>query len=336
MVLISLYTKLSNVGGAQKMCISIHQGLRSKMNFEEEYISSETEYNNLNDVYINQIESTNYLRFNAYQFINRFNDAIIISHHRKLTAQLVFWSKILKKSSRIIHIAHNEFYSYKWLTFFPKNVIAVSKGVKTNHKNYFKLKKVHVIYNGLPRPNGNQRNEYSNIDIKVLMSGRIDKVKQQIEIVEVLKNKIPKNIQLWFAGTGEMYKELLEATKNESQIRVLGHIDDMESLCASVDYIMLCSLKEGMPLSLIEGASFGLPILCNDVGGNMEILKNNVNGFEIKNLESLPEIFNKISNLNSKQYQSLSDNSLKTFTEKFQLETMLTNYHNYILDYVIS
>lgn len=335
MNLINIYSKFSNVGGAQKMCLSLHKGLSQYKDFNKAFVTSFTDYDAIDESYQSIIKASEYLKFNALKLIKSYPKAIYISHHRKTTTLLVLASKFLNQKIKIVHVAHNEFTNLKYVTLFPKHVIAVSQGVKTNHENYFKLNEVHVIYNGLQVPKGKQRKEYNNNDIKVLVSGRIAKVKQQLEIVKVLKDKIPQNIQLWFAGTGELYQDLLQITEQNLQIRVLGHIDNMESVCTSVDYIMLCSLKEGMPLSLIEGASFGLPIICNDVGGNMEILDEDFNGFQIKNLEHLPEILKKISNLTRQEYQRLSDNSLKTFKEKFQMETMLSEYHNYILDEVV-
>lgn len=336
MNLINIYSKFSNVGGAQEMCLSLHKGLSGFKDVNEVYIASFNDYDAIDESYKSIIKVSEYLKFNVFKLFRSHPNAIYISHHRKTTTLLVLTSKVLNQKIKIIHVAHNEFTSLRYATYFPRNVVAVSQGVKTNHENYFKLKDIQVIYNGLPKPDRKQKKIYNSHDIRILISGRITKVKQQLEIVKGLKNKIPKNIQLWFAGTGEMYEKLLELAQHDPQIRILGHVDDMESVCASVDYIMLCSLKEGLPLSLIEGASFGLPILCNNAGGNLEILDENSNGFKIKNLEDIPKLLKKISNLNNREYQSLSKNSLKTFTEKFQLENMLTKYHNYILDYVIN
>jgi glycosyltransferase involved in cell wall biosynthesis len=335
MVLISLYTQLDNFGGAQKMCISIHNGLKNKMSFEEDYISSNTKFHNLNQNFINQIEEKNYITFNAFKLLNTFENAILISHHRKLTTQLVFWSKILSKPNTIIHVAHNEFYSLKWLTMFPKHVIAVSEGVKRNHESVFGLKKVNVIYNGIvSNYNSNKRKPYNPELIKILVSGRITSVKQQLKLVNFLRNKIPANIKLIFAGTGEDFNELTSLTKNNHQFETLGYVSDMHSLYLEVDFVMLYSTKEGLPLSLIEGLSYGLPILCNDVGGNLEILQENTNGFLINDLESIVNQLEKVSKLNATAYSKLSKNSRLSFIQNFNYDKMISNYHQYIINNV--
>jgi glycosyltransferase involved in cell wall biosynthesis len=332
MVLISLYTKFNNVGGAQKMCISIHKGLKKTMSFEEDYISSNTDFENLDKNYSKQIIVNNYLKFNVFELLNRFENALFISHHRKLTTQLVFWSKILRKRTKIIHVAHNEFYSLKWLTLFPNYVIAVSEGVKKNHESVFGLKEVAVIYNGIDSNYiDTQKERYNPKSIKILIAGRITKVKQQVKLAIFLKSRLPENIKLIFAGTGDDYNELVKITKNNPQFESLGHVSDMKSLIASVDYVMLFSQKEGLPLSLIEGLSCGLPILCNDVGGNLEILQKGYNGFLINDLGSILKQLERISKLSTITYNELSQNSRKSFVQNFNFDKMVSNYRNYIL-----
>ena len=94
MVLISLYPKFSNVGGAQKMCLSIHQGLMGFNYFKEGYISSFNNYNTIEPSYKHLINSKDYIKFHVYKFIKDYPNAIYLSHHRKTTSLLVLASKI--------------------------------------------------------------------------------------------------------------------------------------------------------------------------------------------------------------------------------------------------
>jgi glycosyltransferase involved in cell wall biosynthesis len=218
---------------------------------------------------------------------------------------------------------------------FPKHVIAVSEGVKRNHERVFGLKKVNVIYNGIVSNYlSNERKAYNPELIKILVSGRITRVKQQLKLVNFLRNQLPKNIKLIFAGTGEDYNELTRITKNNHQFETLGYVSDMHSLYSEVDFVMLFSSKEGLPLSLIEGLSYGLPILCNDVGGNLEILEKSTNGFLINDLESIVNQLEKISKLNPTTYSQLSENSRLSFIQNFNYDKMIFNYHHYIINNV--
>lgn len=58
----------------------------------------------------------------------------------------------------------------------------------------------------------------------------------------------------------------------------LGHVDDMPTLLASVDVVVLPSYREGLPKTLIEGAACALPIVTTDVPGCREVVTHEVDG----------------------------------------------------------
>ena len=55
------------------------------------------------------------------------------------------------------------------------------------------------------------------------------------------------------------------------------------------DILCLPSYREGLPKALIEGASFGLPIVTTDTVGCRDVVQDGVNGFlvPVKNIEEL-------------------------------------------------
>ena len=48
-----------------------------------------------------------------------------------------------------------------------------------------------------------------------------------------------------------------------------------------VDLFVNCSYSEGLPVSLMEASSFGIPLIATDVGGSREIIEQDKNGFLI-------------------------------------------------------
>jgi glycosyltransferase involved in cell wall biosynthesis len=166
------------------------------------------------------------------------------------------------------------------------------------------------------------------------LPGRITKVKQQLLLAKYLGNRIPKEIKILFAGDGEDLTILKSITKNNEQLECLGRVDDMPALYKKVDFVMLFSEKEGLPLTLIEATSYALPVLCNDVGGNLEILENSVNGYLLESLDHLVEVLYRLVDLNSSEYHVLSQNSRSVFENKFEFDTMISNYYNLIKPYV--
>lgn len=61
-------------------------------------------------------------------------------------------------------------------------------------------------------------------------------------------------------------------------VRWLGPSDDMPSVYAHADAVVLPSYREGMPRSLLEAAAMGLPAVATDVPGCRHIITHGVNG----------------------------------------------------------
>ena len=62
-------------------------------------------------------------------------------------------------------------------------------------------------------------------------------------------------------------------------IEWLGHVDDMATLYASMDIVVLPSFyREGLPTSLIEAAACGLPLITTDMPGCREVVRHEADG----------------------------------------------------------
>jgi len=64
------------------------------------------------------------------------------------------------------------------------------------------------------------------------------------------------------------------------------------------DIFISVSETEGLPVSIMEAISFGIPIIATDVGGTNEIVKNNVNGWLINKDFDVKDLANKIIDIN--------------------------------------
>jgi glycosyltransferase involved in cell wall biosynthesis len=63
-----------------------------------------------------------------------------------------------------------------------------------------------------------------------------------------------------------------------SHVRFLGERADVPGLLADAGFFVTSTLTEGISLTLLEAAAVGLPILATNVGGNPEIVVDNVTG----------------------------------------------------------
>jgi glycosyltransferase involved in cell wall biosynthesis len=71
----------------------------------------------------------------------------------------------------------------------------------------------------------------------------------------------------------------VEAWQREGIIEYLGHSDDMVSVYREADCVVLPSYREGMPKTLLEAASMGLPAITTDVPGCRQALVDSETGF---------------------------------------------------------
>jgi len=80
------------------------------------------------------------------------------------------------------------------------------------------------------------------------------------------------------ANPAAIPRETLIAWNREGAVRWLGRREDIPELLTGAHIACLPSYREGAPLSLIEAASSGRPIVTTDVPGCREVVKHGVNG----------------------------------------------------------
>ena len=83
----------------------------------------------------------------------------------------------------------------------------------------------------------------------------------------------------------------VENWKQRQGISVLGHISNIEDVWKVAHIAVLPSRREGMPLSLLEAAACGRPLVATDVPGCRELVRPGINGLLVPpdNAEALAE-----------------------------------------------
>jgi glycosyltransferase involved in cell wall biosynthesis len=105
-----------------------------------------------------------------------------------------------------------------------------------------------------------------------------------IDAMDKLKPGLP--IELIVIGRGvdqKKFQDRVNLTSYKDNIHLLGYREDVISWVSSADIAILPSLKrEGLPRSVIEAMSLGLPQIVSNVGGSPDLVKNNIHGFVTK------------------------------------------------------
>lgn len=148
---------------------------------------------------------------------------------------------------------------------------------------------------------------------------------------EPLKKKPEWNLII--QGTGEDL-ELMKSTITKSgvdkQISILPAGDPTE-LYKGGSVFLMTSKFEGLPMTLIEAMSFGIPAVCyNCSPGMAEIIQNGFNGFLIE-MDDSQSFIDKVRELmeNSNLRREMGNNALQT-AQKFAVNTIVSDWEKFI------
>lgn len=90
---------------------------------------------------------------------------------------------------------------------------------------------------------------------------------------------------LYLLGDGELegeIKRLAHYLKIEHRIKFEGAVSNVEDYLIKTDLMVLTTNWEGLPISILEGLSYGLPIIATDVAGVKEEVIDGYNGKTVK------------------------------------------------------
>jgi glycosyltransferase involved in cell wall biosynthesis len=123
---------------------------------------------------------------------------------------------------------------------------------------------------------------------------------QVVKIIDKLRHKFP-SIKYILSGQYDVaeekrIKQLIEEYKVEGQVILTGFVDEAElsDHFLLADLFTLPSKKEGFGIVFIEALSCGLPVVCGNVDGSMDAIKNGELGQAI-NPDNLVELENTLA-----------------------------------------
>ncbi|CAB4664860.1 MAG: glycosyltransferase [Actinobacteria bacterium] len=111
--------------------------------------------------------------------------------------------------------------------------------------------------------------------------GRITKIKRPDRFLDVVAqlNKDGANVHFLVAGAGELLDYCTERARDESlPVTFLGWCEEVETVLAVSDFLILTSDNEGTPLSLIQAGMAHLPVIATNVGSVSEIVLDGKTG----------------------------------------------------------
>ena len=148
--------------------------------------------------------------------------------------------------------------------------------------------KYQVFFPGLPAPKAVAKSAAQSalgISSEVLYCtfvGRLTQIKRPDRLLDVAAECKRRGIDLRFlvAGEGELFESSKQrATKDQLNMTFFGWRSDIDQIFAASDIAILTSDNEGIPLTLIQAAQAGLPIVATNVGSISDIVINESTGY---------------------------------------------------------
>ena len=209
----------------------------------------------------------------------------------------MIFAKIFKIKLRIMHIHFNDFNDKKHLClkkFFinigQRNAnyyIACSARAAKNILSAKNSKKAMILNNGIDinrfrydKNNGNNTRNKLNINSNVFLIGcigRLSYLKNQKFVINIA-NKFPKRYQILFLGDGEDKAELesVAAKLKLENVDFMGNVENVKDYLDAFDLVLMPSISEAMPLTLIEIQANGVPAIVSESIDEEFIINSNI------------------------------------------------------------
>jgi glycosyltransferase involved in cell wall biosynthesis len=145
------------------------------------------------------------------------------------------------------------------------SAIVIPNGVRAMERDQF------------PRPS-EMRDEWFNL----LLVGRLDSVKGHHLAIEAMAAEgIAPDVHLHILGVGPRESELLDlagSLRIASRVHMLGFRRNAYDYIAHCKVLLMPSLHEGLPYTLLEAMALGIPAVASRVGGLAEVIQDDATG----------------------------------------------------------
>ena len=254
------------------------------------------------------LKINNIKAYNELKRIIKNNDYNIIHCHTPVGGVLTRLAarKDRKKGTKVIYTAHG-FHFYKgapllnWIIYYPLEKIMsyyTDTLITINEDDYkiarkkFKAKKIVLIHGvGMNMERFDKKiTEDDRISIRKELGindndivftyiAELNKNKNQIFLFDVIKEIKKKhgNIKLLLVGrcnNEQFYKQEIEKRNLVNEVELLGNRTDIQEILSITNIYLASSIREGLPVNIMEAMYMKLPIITTNNRGHNELLKN--------------------------------------------------------------
>ncbi|EPT3993878.1 glycosyltransferase [Campylobacter upsaliensis] len=264
--------------------------------------------------------------YESYLLKKRYQNCIIIYNN------MPHYPIFKNKNTHYLYILHERQKKFRTKYKHYDALIAINLKQKAllekHHKN--------VIYipNFLPKMPDATTNHQQKV---VLFLGRFSKEKGVLRLIDIWK-KVQEEAKfrewnLVFVGDGVL-KEAMQDKINKLNLNdtiiIKPFTKEVEKEYLNASIYAMTSHKEGLPMVLIESASYGLPSIAFDItSGPSDIIENGKSGFLIKN-DDLKDYADKLQILmrDENLRKTMGENAKQIVKKRFSKEIILKKWQD--------
>ena len=220
-----------------------------------------------------------------------------------------------RKGTKVIYTAHG-FHFFKgaplvnWLAYFPAEwllggltdvLITINREDFSFAQKHIHAKRVEYVpgvgidtarFGAGDHDRAEKRRElgFGASDFLAITVAEMTKNKNHTTVLKamaLLKEKTEyENMYYLICGRGEQWPNLEQEAKElgiSDHVVFLGYRHDVPELCRCSDLFVFMTLREGLPVALMEAMSCGLPTICQRIRGNTDLIDEGVQGDFIDN-----------------------------------------------------
>ena len=159
--------------------------------------------------------------------------------------------------------------------------------------------------------------------------GRLSRQKDPITMIEafgIISKQFPKS-HLALVGDGELKDEILEKIhklKLNGRVHLTGNKNNPWQIYHSLDLFIMSSVYEGLGRSITEALSCGVPVVCTNVEGVPEIVRDNKTGILVppKDASALADgVIRSLSNMEDSK--KMAEQGRKFVNDNFDVNKMV-------------
>ena len=213
-------------------------------------------------------------------------------------------------------------------------VCYVTEDLRTYYRHVHSGLRAMVIPNGVtsmdrrqfPRP-PEMRDDWFNL----VIVGRLDIVKgHHLAIEAIASGCVPQDIHLYIVGVGPREAKLRALVKVcgvANRVHILGFRRNIYDYIAHCNVLLMPSLHEGLPYTLLEAMALGIPIVASRVGGLAEIIQDENTGLLVppEDATALSDAIRRLHD-NPTLRSQLGDQARHLQQAKYSLEAMTESY----------